>query len=421
VVTVATATDVRRLLAGPSPERGAEPLAGHLQRVGPRPWGTGALVDALHRGGLRGRGGAAFPTARKWAAVAARSRGDAVVIANGAEGEPASWKDRTLMRLRPHLVLDGLLLAAETVRAEEAIVYLPRQFDGARAALMQALAERRAAGERGVAVRLVAGPHRYVAGEESAVVAALNGREAKPTFRPPRPFERGVRGRPTLVQNVETLAHAALLARHGGEWFRSAGDTEASGTALVSLGGAVSAPGVCEIALGTTLGDLVAAAGGLTEPAQAVLIGGYGGRWLGTDRAWQVRLGVDVPLGAGVVAVLPAEACGLAETAAVLRLLAREGARQCGPCINGLGAMASTMAALTGGRGRPGDAERLALWSRQVAGRGTCHHPDGAALLLTSALETFARQVAVHQPGGGCPGCRRPRLLPTPAMETRWR
>jgi NADH:ubiquinone oxidoreductase subunit F (NADH-binding) len=420
-MSVDSITEVRRLLAGPPPDRGAEPLTAHMERLGLRPGGSGTLIEALHRGGLRGRGGAAFPTARKWAAVAARSRGDAVVVANGCEGEPASWKDRTLMQLRPHLVLDGLLLAAETVRAEEAIVHLPRSFERARAALVQALAERRAAGERGVGVRVVCGPHRYVAGEESAVVAALNGGEAKPAFRPHRPFERGVRGRPTLVQNVETLAHAALVARRGGDWFRSAGEPAAAGTALVSLSGAVRAPGVYEVELGTPVGELVATAAGVTAPAQAVLLGGYGGRWLAAEAAWPVRVGVEAPLGAGVVAVLPQTGCGLAETAAVLGFLARESARQCGPCVNGLDAMAATMSALAGGRSRPGDPERLARWSRQVTGRGACHHPDGAALLLASALATFAGQVTLHRRRGACPGCAGPRLLPTPAMESGWR
>jgi NADH:ubiquinone oxidoreductase subunit F (NADH-binding) len=425
-VTVTPLATVHRLLAGPDPRLGPEPLRSHLTRLGARPRGTAGtpppFVGELERSGLRGRGGAAFPTARKWSAVASRSRGHAVVVANGSEGEPASWKDRTLMALRPHLVIDGLLLAAETVGAAEAVIYLPRAFDAAHASLSRAIDERREQGERlRTRLRIAAGPHRYVAGEESAVVAHLNGGEAKPTVTPPRPFERGVMGRPTLVQNVETLAHTALIARLGSGWFRSAGTAGAPGTALCSIGGAVAAPGLVEIALGTTVAELVAMAGGGTAPPEAVLIGGYGGRWLPAATALPAALGVDVPLGPGIVVVLSAEDCGLAETVEVLAFLARESARQCGPCLHGLDALHSTLAAVVVGTARPADLDRLARWCGQIAGRGACHHPDGAVMLLRTALETFAASARVHLRRGPCRGCRRPRLLPTPIMDTRWR
>ena len=425
-MTVTPLTSVLRLLAGPDPKLGPESLRSHLTRLGPRPPGaTGnppPFIDELARSGLSGRGGAAFPTARKWEAVASRSRGRAIVVANGSEGEPASWKDRTLMELRPHLIIDGLLLAAETVGAAEAVIYLPRAFDAARASLTRATAERREQAEGlSIPVRVAAGPHRYVAGEESAVVAHLNGGEAKPTFIPPRPFERGVMGRPTLVQNVETLAHAALIARLGHVWFRSVGAAAAPGTALCSIGGAVAAPGLVEIALGTTVAELVAMAGGATAALEAVLVGGYGGRWLPAATALPAALGVDVPLGPGIVVVLSAEDCGLAETVEVLAFLARESARQCGPCLHGLDALHSTLAAVVGGKARPADLDRLGRWCGQIAGRGACHHPDGAVRLLRTALETFAASAKVHLRRGPCRGCRRSRLLPTPTMDTRWR
>ena len=425
-MTVTAPTRVLRLLAGPDPELGPEPLRSHLTRLGPRPRSAPGnappFIDELERSGLRGRGGAAFPTARKWGAVASRSRGHAVVVANGSEGEPASWKDRTLMALRPHLIIDGLLIAAETVGATEAVIYLPRAFDTAHASLTQAIAERRQQGDRlSIPLRIAGSPHRYVAGEESAVVAHLNGGDARPTFIPPRPFERGVMGRPTLVQNVETLAHTALIARLGHQWFRSAGTAAAPGTALCSIGGAVAAPGLVEIPLGTTVAELVAMAGGATAPPEAVLIGGYGGRWLPAATALPAALGVDVPLGPGIVLVLSAEDCGLAETVEVLAFLSRESARQCGPCLHGLDALHSTLAAVVAGTARPADLDRLTRWCGQIAGRGACHHPDGAVMLLRTALETFSARAKVHLRRGPCRGCRRPRLLPTPIMDTRWR
>ncbi len=417
--------EVRRLLDGPPARHGPERLADHTARLGARPRVAPAsaprFVEELAASGLLGRGGAAFPAARKWQAVAARGRGDAVVVANGAEGEPASVKDRTLMRLRPHLVLDGLVTAAEAVGARRAIVYLSRASTDARTALEAALAERLAAGGDPVAVEIVAGPHRYVAGEESAAVAFLDGGDARPTFTPPRPYERGVGGRPTLVQNVETLAHAALVARLGQGWFRSAGAASAPGTALVTVGGAVAAPGLYEIPLGTTVGDLVALAGGASSTPRAVLAGGYAGRWINAASAWPAALGVDVPLGAGIVAVLSHEQCGLAETTRVLGYLAAESARQCGPCEHGVAALATTLAEVIRGRARTQDLDRLLRWCAEITGRGACHHPDGAAVLLHSALATFGDSARRHLVEGPCAGCRRPPLLPTPISEDGWR
>lgn len=424
---------VPRLLAGPAARHGAEGFAEHVARLGPRPPALGAggahLIEALDRAGLTGRGGAGFPAARKWRAVAANAamaRG-AVVVANGAEGEPLAAKDRVLMGLRPHLVVDGLLLAAEAVGAGDAVVYLPRSFPEARAALERAVQERRMAGADQRVVRIVTGPHRYVAGEETAVVAYLEGREARPAFVPPRPFERGVERLPTLVQNVETLAHAALIARFGDAWFRSAGTAGSPGTVLLTLGGAVVRPGVYEVAQGTALGDAVAMAGGPAEEAQAVLVGGYAGRWVPAAAAWDIALedramaAAGTPLGCAAVTVLPRSACGVRETAAVLGFLARESARQCGPCLHGLDAIAATFAACADGRGRPTDLDRLARWGGEIAGRGACHHPDGAAALLHSALRVFGAELQQHMRRGRCPACGHPAVLPVPHLEPRWR
>ena len=195
-------------------------------------------------------------------------------------------------------------------------------------------------------IRIVGGPHRYVSGEETAVVSWLNGGDAKPMFTPPRPFERGVAGRPTLVQNVETLSDLALIGRFGADWYRSTGTAEDPGTTLVTLSGGVSRPGVYEVPLGSPLGDVVAMAG-IEGDVAAVLVGGYFGSWVPAGRVGRTSLGARSlreaggGLGAGVVFVLPNEhVCGLAESARVARWLADENAGQCGPCVNGLDAIA---------------------------------------------------------------------------------
>src|SRR5207245_1490257 len=205
---------------------GAERLSAHLQRLGPMPTlSSSALIAELEASGLLGRGGAGFPVGRKWRAVAERAGGGAVVLANGAEGEPLSHKDRSLMAARPQLVIDGALLAAGAVNADDIIIYIGAEHRAADAALRAALGER-PTDIRG-RVRIVQAPVGYVAGEESAAVNFINAGDARPTTTPPRPFERGVRGRPTLLQNVESLALAALIARRGAAWYQNLGQGQA--------------------------------------------------------------------------------------------------------------------------------------------------------------------------------------------------
>jgi NADH:ubiquinone oxidoreductase subunit F (NADH-binding) len=387
-----------RLLAGPDLRGGAENLDQHRRRLGPQPAGSPALIDPLARSGLLGRGGAAFPVGVKWRSVGSRSRGGAVVLANGAEGEPLSWKDRLLMTSRPHLVLDGAFIAAGSVGSEQVVLYVGEQHGAALRALRQALGERPESQQR--LASIVGAPPRYVAGEESAAVHFVQSGVATPTTVPPRPFERGVDGRPTLVQNVETLAQVALIARYGDAWFREAGS--GGGTLLVSVSGAVASAGVLEVEVGSSIADVVAAAGGLSEAARAVLVGGYFGSWIDADQAWGLPL--DAPwlrsrgwsLGCGVISILGSRACGVCETARVMRYLAAESSAQCGPCFFGLRALADACTRVAAGEGRRQDLERLRRWSSEVRGRGACRHPDGAVTLLQSALQVFSREFEHH-------------------------
>ncbi|MEA2623317.1 MAG: hypothetical protein QOH61_2227 [Chloroflexota bacterium] len=396
-----------RLLAGPPLADGTESHAAHVARLGPLPGriDPGALVAEIERSGLLGRGGAAFPAGTKWRAVAGRASGGAVVVANGAEGEPRSHKDRALMAARPHLVIDGGLLAARAVGAGELVLYVGSDHHAAIASMRRALAERRG---DALPIRLMEAPARYVAGESSAVVHFLNEGDARPTAVPPRPYVRGVGGRATLVQNVESLAHAALIGRFGAEWYRSAGRDSTPGTALVTVQGADGMAKVAELEYGTTLRELAASLGHDARDHRAVLLGGYFGGWATVDAV------VDVPLdparlterglafGCGLVALLPAGTCGVQATAGVLRYMAGESARQCGPCVFGLGAISAAADRLAERRHAPDDLENLGRWANQVQGRGGCHHPDGAAGLLVSALEVFHAEFRLHQATRRC-------------------
>src|SRR6202140_136717 len=222
------------LLAGPPGAEGMEHLAEHQQRLGALPLRQPSLIDSIERSGLRGKGGAGFPVATKWRSVASQRAGTPVVLANGGEGEPLSRKDRMLMEQRPHLVIDGALLAADAVGADEIVLYVGADHTGAIQAMQRAMTERSPSERK--RVRLVSSPVRYVSGEETAAVHFVNAGIALPTSIPPRPYERGIDLRPTLVQNVETLAHVALIARFGDGWYRSLGIGTASGTTLVTVG-----------------------------------------------------------------------------------------------------------------------------------------------------------------------------------------
>jgi NADH:ubiquinone oxidoreductase subunit F (NADH-binding) len=401
-----------RLLAGPPPAAGAETLAQHRGRLGPLP-GAGGQTDVIgliEASGLLGRGGAAFPAGRKWRGIAERNDGGAVVVANGAEGEPVSAKDRTLLAFRPHLVLDGAVLAAGAIGSDEIVVYAGMEHRAAVASLRRAIAERQR--EPGVPIHLVEAPRGYVSGEQSAVVHYINAGDARPTASPPRPYERGVRGLPTLVQNVETLAHAALIARRGDAWYRSAGMGETRGTALLTVSAGPGVMDVREIALGTALGDALAGGGPRPGGVQAVLLGGYFGTWARLEEAWDLPLDPvalrsrGLAFGAGVVSLLDSGDCGVRATSQVMSYMAGESAAQCGPCVYGLRSIAEGLQRVAWGVARGDDLSRIERWAGQLRGRGACAHPDGAVGFLASAFRVFGDELLLHQ-RGRCSAGRR--------------
>ena len=404
---------------------GPLPLHGHGHGRWLGPARHGGLIDVVTHAGLTGRGGAGFPTGVKMASVASR-RGRPVVVANGMESEPASEKDKALLARAPHLVLDGAVLAAAAIGADAVHVCLPRGRDWLLAIVQHAVAERAAAGADPVEIAVHALPHRYVSSEETSLVHWLNGGDAIPTAVPPRPFEKGVAGRPTLIDNVETLAHVALIARFGAGWFRLAGLPDAPGTMLATISGAVEHPGVYEVEPGTPIGDVLAMSGA-RPAASALLIGGYFGTWHDARAAarWPLAASGLKPAGAspgaGVLVALPPEACGLAETARVLAWLASQGAGQCGPCVFGLPAIADDFAQIASGRRAGPVLDRLDRRLGTVPGRGACRHPDGAVRLARSALSAFAADVRSHLSRRACLTARggpvRSAVLPIPGPE----
>jgi NADH:ubiquinone oxidoreductase subunit F (NADH-binding)/NADH:ubiquinone oxidoreductase subunit E len=295
------------------------------------------VVAELKASGLTGYGGAGFPTGVKWEAVRAEE-GPRYVIVNADEGEPGTIKDRYVMERRPHLMFEGMLIAMRVAEATEGFVYLREEYGGARERLESSLAELRGAGLLdGLEIRLVIGAGAYICGEETAMLESMEGRRGMPRLKPPFPSQVGYLGQPTLINNVETLAHVPAILRLGGEAWAALGTREANGVRLWSVTGAVASPGCYEAPSGSTVGELVDLAGGATEEIGAVVPGGAASGIL-------PPAALDVPLtrdalrdwGAGVgsaaVQVFPARYPPLRLLAETIRFFAEESCQKCTPC-----------------------------------------------------------------------------------------
>lgn len=379
-------------------------LERHLELYGPMPsTGPDDLIAAVGAAGLRGRGGGWFPTATKLRAV--KDRGGRflhrpVLVANGMEGEPLSQTDEWLLLHAPHLVLDGMEAAAAAIDAHDCAIAVHE-------GTPQASSLRDALGMRpppAVPIRLVEAPGRYVASEESALARFVGGGPEMPVYGS-RPHESGVRGHPTAVNNAETLADIALIARFGAEWFSEVGPETAPGTVLISLGGAAAAPGEYEVPVGTTPAAIIAAAGGTSAPVTGILTGGYGGTWALPETIMDTPWAPDemrergATIGAGVMWLHPEGRCGLRETARIAEYLAGESAGQCGVCTFGLSAIAEDMTKLAACQLDDEGVARLRGRMAAVPRRGGCGLPDGAVRMYQSALSVFAADVVAHTQG----------------------
>jgi NADH:ubiquinone oxidoreductase subunit F (NADH-binding) len=414
-----------RLLAGVAATGQRVGLDEHLERWGVLPhWKGTTFIEEMERSGLRGRGGGWFPVGTKWRAVHRVGLRRPVVVANGSESEPASGKDRLLLCQLPHLVLDGAVVAALSIGAPDIVVHVPAW---ARPEVDRALAERRHRGLDPCTIDVVTAPDSYLAGQESAVVNTINARNSGiPSFVALRSVrERGVGGRPTLVQNVESLAHASLIARFGAQWFRTVGTQGSPGSTLLTVSGRWPEPRIVEAPLGRPLGDVLGLAPGAERSVQGVLLGGYGGGWIPIAEALAMPLTEEAArrhgssIGAGVVILLPVDVCPLLEVSRVVRYLQGQGAGQCGPCVHGLDALARAMESLAVQPSALRDGiSDIATLCTLVEGRGACAHPDGVARFVRSALGVFAGHAGLHLQRGPCHTTQRP-VLPLPAAHRR--
>jgi NADH:ubiquinone oxidoreductase subunit F (NADH-binding) len=407
-LTVAVWRDVAPRLLRTQP--GVEDFAEYRKSEGYRPLiGADGLLEEVERSGLLGRGGAAFPLAVKLRAVRGAGRNDheTVVVANGEEGEPASVKDKWLLRHRPHLVLDGLRLASQIVGARRAYVYVsdPHAARSVDAALNELDPE--IVGD--MAITLITVDPGYIAGEETAAVRAINGGPAKPTDKPPRPYEHGVAGLPTLVSNVETLAALPFVHWHGAEAFRAEGTSMSPGTLLMTITGGGRPAALYEIPHGLAFTELLGLHGVSADKVCGVLMGGYFSGLLNReildatlDHEMLRRLGSG--LGCGAISLLT-EDCPVAVAASVMAYFDRENASQCGSCFNGTAAMSAVTSALRDGVATRDDLARLHRWSGVLRGRGACATLDAACNVAASLLVQFPQLVDRHM-SGQCEDCR---------------
>ena len=374
-------------------------LAAHRDRLGPAPRPPAdALVEMARDVDLRGRGGAGFPAAVKLAAAARRR---AVVVVNASEGEPASHKDAALMTCAPHVVLDGAAAVAHALGTREVHIVVPSELPFVRFIVEQALRERARAGER-LKVEMHDAESWFVAGQAQAVLQLLAGKQNLPVTAWQPEAVSGHRGRPTLLSNAETFAHLGHLARVGPAGYAAHGTADEPGTTLLTVRGDGWAPEVREVAFGTPLADVLTEA----EMAQPLLLGGYHGTWLrpeamaGLTVSRKAIAATGATLGAGVMLPLEVDTCPLVRTAEVVAYLAGQSAGRCGPCRNGLPAMAREVRALVDGAGSVRRAEELC---GLVTRRGACAHPDGTARLVASMLTRFPEEVDLHS-RGACRG-----------------
>ena len=389
--------------------------------------GAEGTIDEVAAAGLRGRGGGGYPTADKWRAARAAG-GEHKVVANLIGADPTALGDRALAEGNPHLLVEGILVAAFATGASEAIIAVRRDWAVAIERLRAAIAESEAAHLAGYLVMgtdfscvisVVEGPAALVAGEETALLAALAGDRGMPVIRPPYPTEQGLRGAPTTVQNGETLAHVAWIARHGAKKFRAVGSKGAPGTKLVSIYGRIAQPGLAEVAMGTPLSAIVALAGGGTGSTKAVFVGGPGGgaiaaTELDTPYDFDTLHAAGAGIGLGQFLVTDTDTCMVDTARFFLDYSAREACGKAVPCRIGTKRLVEALDRILIATPRPNDLLLLRELAHKMSDTALCHLESRAPGPMLTTLDRFADEYRAHAERGEClaGACSTPRVSP---------
>ena len=370
-----------------------------------------AILNEVTASGLRGRGGAGFPVGRKWSVARETPNQPRYVVCNAGEDEPGSFKDRTLIEHRPHLVLEGTILAARAIDAEEAYFYINETYDDSIARMQAAIDEATTAGVMdSLKISIQRAPTVYVAGEDSAAIEVLEGKEAKPRQKPPYPASAGLFGKPTVVNNVETLANIAPIVRNGASWFRSYGTAESPGTMIFCLGEEMKNPGAYELPLGTPLRKLYENEGGglkSEKKLKAVLPGGPSCAFITSDQ-------LDVPLdpeslkragtslGCGVMRFYSEDTCMVDETVRIAQFFARETCGQCPACRMETTMLSTMLERIQQGKGDPALFDQFQKIIDFNRGKGFCALINMPGPPVMSALRLFRDDFDYHLRHGAC-------------------
>ncbi len=385
----------------------------------------GDVVREIERSGLRGRGGAGFPTGRKWDLAARSENGGKVVICNADEGDPGAYMDRTILESNPHQVIEGLAICAHAVGARRALVYVRAEYPLAVRIMAGAIEQAKKANLIGAGgpgggfdleIEVFQGSGAFVCGEETALIRSVEGRRGMPRHRPPFPVERGLQGRPTVINNVKTLAAAPAVIDKGADWFRSIGTAESPGTAIFSVVGAVVHPGLVEIPMGVTLRELIFdICGGIPNKKafKAVQIGGPSGgclseEFLDTPIDFDSLTRAGAMMGSGGMVVMNEDACMVDVARYFLDFTRKESCGKCTFCRIGTHHLLGILDRLTRGEGREDDLEQLESLSREVQDGSMCGLGKTAPNPVLTSLRYFRDEYIDHQHGQRCPSgmCR---------------
>jgi NADH:ubiquinone oxidoreductase subunit F (NADH-binding) len=392
--------------------------------------GPEATIEELRSSGLRGRGGGGFPTGTKWASVRSQPGTHHYAVANGAEGEPGTFKDRALMRANPYLVVEGLVIAAYAVGADEAFLAVKASFVEEADRLTDAVAEMQRAGVcSDCTVTIVRGPDEYLFGEEKGLLEVIEGKPPMPRLLPPHEHglfatapqtgwqatepEPGHTGRhesnPTLVNNVETLANAAVILARGADWYRTMGSERSPGHVIATVVGDVVRPGVGEVELGTPVGEVIDAVAGGARPGRAIkaVFSGVANavllpELLDTPLTYEDLAAAGSGMGAAGFIVYDDTTCMVEVAHLFSRFLSVESCGQCPACKLGSGEITTALAQIEAGTTTNRTADQLTTWLTKVTDANRCYLGREEQLVVSSILTSFAEEVEEHGRAGGC-------------------
>ncbi len=377
------------------------------------------IISEVKTSVIRGRGGAGFPTGLKWSFMPRNAPGQKYIVCNSDEGEPGTFKDRDILRFNPHALIEGMAIAGYTIGATQGYNYIRGEFWEPYERFQAALEEARAAGLLGknilgsgvdfdIEVHLGAGA--YICGEETALIESIEGKKGQPRFKPPFPASYGLYGRPTTINNTETLASIPAIMRNGGQWFLDLGKPNNGGTKIFSVSGHVNKPGNYEVGMGTPFAELLEMAGGMRDgrKLKAVIPGGSSTPVVPGDIMMQTDMDYDSigkagsMLGAGSVIVMDETTCMVKVLARISHFYYEESCGQCTPCREGTGWLARVIHRIEHGQGRPEDLDLLLDVSAKIEGHTICALGDAAAMPVASFIKHFREEFEYHIEHGKC-------------------